>query len=192
TYYDDDKKIFSALGHGICDNDTSALLPLGEARVVKSSVSGVTKSAVGKIGSLNGYFTDKEFGSLTKNTDSGVFGTITDNFYQKFPRLEIASADDFSTGKAEIYSTIGGGEPQSFEVEITGLCNKNVESNENFVIMVTDERLLSDCGGIVQGMSGSPIVKDGKLLGAVTHVFLNHPNEGYGVFAQNMALVYEN
>ncbi len=191
TYYDGDENVFSALGHGICDNDTSALLPLGEAEVVRSSVSGVTKSSVGGTGSLNGYFTDKVLGNLTKNTDLGVFGTTTDNFYQKFARVEIADAKEFSTGKAEILATINGTEPERYEIEIRRLCNKSSDSNENFVIKVTDERLLQKCGGIVQGMSGSPIIKDGKLLGAVTHVFINRPDEGYGVFAQNMVSSYE-
>lgn len=191
TYYDDDKNVFSALGHGICDNDTSALLPLGEAEVVRSNVSGVTKSSVGSTGSLNGYFTDRVLGHLTKNTDLGVFGTTTDNFYQNYPRVEIAGPEEFSTGKAEIFSATDGTDPQRYEIEIRRLCNKSAKSNENFVIKVTDERLLQKCGGIVQGMSGSPIVKDGKLLGAVTHVFINRPDEGYGVFAQNMVSYYE-
>lgn len=186
TYYDKDNNYFAALGHGVCDKDTSSLLPLGHGEVVQSNISGVTKSIKGKAGSLDGYFTDKSFGVLTKNTPSGIFGTINDNFCFSQNSIEIAECDEIKIGKAAIYTTIDGEEPKYYDIEIVKMCNTNKNTNENFVIRVTSSELIKNCGGIVQGMSGSPVVQNGKLVGAVTHVFVNSPCEGYGVLAQNM------
>ena len=190
TYYDKEHHYFAALGHGICDRDTGALLPLGSAEIVSANISSATKSSVGSPGSLNGYFTDKSLGVMTKNTESGVFGTIFDNNREESPGYEIADFDEIRTGEAEMITTVSGSNPQVYEIEINKICNDDETSNENFVIKVTDSRLLDSCGGIVQGMSGSPIVQDGKIIGAVTHVFLNRPEEGYGVAAQFMASNY--
>lgn len=185
TYYDTDNNYFAALGHGICDNDTNALLPLGFGEVVNANISSVTKSITGKAGSLNGYFTNDKIGNLTKNTDVGVFGTINSIINNK-EKIEIADFDEIKVGKASIYTTINCDEIGCYDVEITKICTSDSESNENFVIKITSDKLLEECGGIVQGMSGSPIVQNGKLVGAVTHVFLNKTNEGYGVAIQNM------
>lgn len=192
TYYDAEEGYFAALGHGICDRDTGALLPLGEAEVVSASVSSVTKSSAGKAGSLNGYFTDKTLGSLTKNTPSGVFGTTIDNFQFSGQEMDVADFGEIEVGEAQVYTAIDGEETGCYNVEITKICNDDVTNNENFVIKVTDERIVRECGGIVQGMSGSPIVQNGKLVGAITHVFLNNPTEGYGVAAQFMVSNYQN
>lgn len=191
TYYDENNNYFAALGHGVCDVDTSALLPLGYGEVVKANISGVTKSVKGKAGSLNGYFTDEIFGVLTKNTPSGIYGTINDNYIINQKKIEIASTDEVKTGKAQIYTTINGEETGCYDIEITKICNTSKKSNENFVIRVTSDEIVEKCGGIVQGMSGSPIVQDGKLVGAVTHVFVKSPCEGYGVMAQNMVAVFD-
>ena len=190
TYYDAEKNYFAALGHGICDNDTSLLLPLGSGEAVYANINGVTKSSFGKAGSLNGYFTDNTIGYLTKNSDVGVYGTISDNFSNKETRIQIADNSDIKTGNANLYTTIDGGEAQYYSIEITRIVNLDSNSNENFVIKITDEKLLNYCGGIVQGMSGSPIIQNNKLVGAVTHVFLNNPKEGYGVTVQNMVTNY--
>ena len=190
TYYDIENNYFAALGHGICDNDTSLLLPLGSGEAVHANINGVTKSSCGKAGSLNGYFTDSTIGYLIKNTDVGVYGTISDNFSNKERKIEIADNNEVKTGSAELYTTIDGEEPQYYTIEITKIVNLDSDSNENFVIRITDEKLLKYCGGIVQGMSGSPIIQNDKLVGAVTHVFLNNPSEGYGVTAQNMVTNY--
>lgn len=186
TYYDADNNYFAALGHGICDNDTGALLPLGSAEIVSASISSVTKSVSGKAGSLNGFFTDESLGNLTKNTPNGVFGTTIDNNYKKYKKLKIADFNEIRTGKAEIYTTVEDNNIYCCSAEIEKICNTSSKSNENFVIRITDDTLLEKCGGIVQGMSGSPIVQNGKLVGAVTHVFINTPDEGYGVAAQFM------
>ena len=186
TYYNPDDNYFAALGHGICDRDTGAMMPLGEAEIVGASISSVEKSSTGKAGSLNGYFTDKTLGTVTTNTINGIYGTIIDNSYLNGDKLEIAEFDEIQTGDAQIFTTINGERPESYDLKITSIRNDDPRNNENFVIKVTDKRLLDECGGIVQGMSGSPIVQNGKLIGAVTHVFLNNPEEGYGVAAQFM------
>lgn len=185
TYYDTDNNYFAALGHGICDNDTNALLPLGFGEVVHANISSVTKSITGKAGSLNGYFTTNKIGILTKNSSVGVFGTINNNITNK-EKIEIANFDEIKVGKASMYTTVNCDEIGCYDIEITKIRTRDTESNENFVIKITSDELLEECGGIVQGMSGSPIVQDGKLIGAVTHVFLNKTNEGYGVAIQNM------
>lgn len=186
TYYNPDDNYFAALGHGICDRDTGAMMPLGEAEIVGASISSVEKSSTGKAGSLNGYFTDKTLGTVTNNTINGIYGTIIDNSYLSGDRFEIAEFDEIQTGDAQIITTISGDRPESYDLKITSIRNDDPRNNENFVIKVTDKRLLDECGGIVQGMSGSPIVQNGKLIGAVTHVFLNNPEEGFGVAAQFM------
>ncbi len=192
TYYDEDNNYFAALGHGICDNDTQALMPLASGQVLHANVSGIDKSVVGKAGSLNGYFTDSEIGNLTKNTDLGVFGTINDNFEYTSEKYEIADRDEIKIGKAQIYTTIENSTPQFYSIDIKRICNSADNSNENFIIKITDKKLIDKCGGILQGMSGSPIIQNGKIVGAVTHVFVNNPKEGYGVFLQNMVDYYNN
>lgn len=191
TYYDTDNNYFAALGHGICDNDTSALLPLAEGEVVHANISGVSKSITGKPGSLNGYFSDNTIGKLTKNSEIGIFGTINDNFQNKSKKYEIAAINEIKIGKAQLYTTLDNNEVDSYDIEIKKICNRSEKSNENFVIKITDKRLMKKCGGIVQGMSGSPIIQNNKIIGAVTHVFVNNPNEGYGIYSQNMVENYK-
>ena len=123
---------------------------------------------------------------MTTNTINGIYGTIIDNSYLNGDKLEIAEFDEIQTGDAQLFTTINGERPESYDLKITSIRNDDPRNNENYVIKVTDKRLLDECGGIVQGMSGSPIVQNGKLIGAVTHVFLNNPEEGYGVAAQFM------
>ena len=191
SFYDESKNYFAALGHGICDNDTNALLPLGSAEIVKANISSVTKSVDGNAGSLNGYFSDETIGDLTENTPLGVYGNAETEMFSDSPTIEIADFSEIKKGDAQIYTTIDGDSEGCYDIEITKICNHNENSNENFVIKITDESLLDECGGIVQGMSGSPIVQNGKLVGAVTHVFVNNTTEGYGVAAQYMVSNYE-
>ncbi|MBQ2093638.1 MAG: SpoIVB peptidase, partial [Ruminococcus sp.] len=191
SFYDKDKNYFAALGHGICDNDTSALLPLGSAEIVKANISSVTKSVDGKAGSLNGYFGDETIGTLTENTPLGIYGEPNSGMLDSSKEIEIADYSEIEKGEAEIYTTIDGENAACYTAEITKLCNADESSNENFVIKITDKSLLDNCGGIVQGMSGSPIVQNGKLVGAITHVFINNTAEGYGIAAQFMASNYE-
>lgn len=190
TFYDDNGSYFAALGHGICDADTCVLMPLGSGEAVRASISGIDKSSVGDIGSLNGYFSDEVIGSLTDNSEIGIYGTVDGDITADKTEIEISSSSKITTGKASIYTTINGDTPKEYDIEIKSINNRNPDSNENFIIKVTDEELLEKTGGIVQGMSGSPIIQNGKLVGAVTHVFVNSPAEGYGIIAQNMVLDY--
>lgn len=184
TFYDNDR--MAALGHGICDNDTGELVPLASAEVVSANISSVTKGTKGKAGSLNGFFSDKTLGNLTENTPIGIFGTTKDNSYQFNPKVEVADFNEIETGEAWIVTCVEGSQPLSYRAEITEIRSDDCRNNESFVIKVTDLRLLDETGGIVQGMSGSPILQGNKLVGAVTHVFLNNPVEGYGIAAQFM------
>ena len=188
TYYDSQNNYFAALGHGICDNDTKALLPLSHGEIVKAEINGINKSISGNPGSLSGYFTDNKIGSLNENTSLGIYGVTNSDFLADKKEIEIADSNEISKNKAYIYTTISGSKPQFYEIEITRICNQEQNSNENFVLKITDKKLIDKCGGIVQGMSGSPIIQNNKLIGAVTHVFLNNPTSGYGIFIENMIL----
>lgn len=185
TYYDSDENCFAGLGHGICDCDTSKLMPLAYGEAVIAEISSVTKSKNGSPGSLNGYFSDKIIGEITDNSDIGIYGTFDNQLTDGKEKIEIAEKSELKTGKATVYTTIDGSTPQAYDIEITSI-SRNENSNESFIIKVTDKRLLEEAGGIVQGMSGSPIVMNGKLIGAVTHVFVNSTNEGYGIYIKKM------
>ncbi len=188
TYYDSENNYFAALGHGICDSDTKALLPLSHGEIVRAEINGINKSICGNPGSLSGYFMEDEIGSLTKNTPLGIYGVADSDYVADKKEIKIAKSNEITKSKAHIYTTISGSEPQFYEIEITRICNLDKNSNENFVIRITDKELIDKCGGIVQGMSGSPIIQNNKLIGAVTHVFLNNPQSGYGVFIENMII----
>lgn len=186
TFYDPEHQIFGGLGHAVCDVDTGMVLPISYGEIVPATISGVNKGAVGQPGELIGAFTtDQPMGNVLLNTESGVFGDL----YQAPTDAEaipMALKQEVHTGKATILSTLNGTEPKEYEIEIEDLNLNSDAATKNMVIRVTDQELLDSAGGIVQGMSGSPILQDGKLVGAVTHVFVNNPTKGYGIFAENM------
>ena len=137
----------------------------------------------GKAGELKGYFERKEqIGAIDKNNDYGIFGYINDFNYKKYPLIEVGSKEDVTSGKAYIYTSIKGSVPKRYEIEIIKNINQSSPNQKGLVIRVTDKELLGTTGGIVQGMSGSPIVQNSKLVGAVTHVFINDPTRGYGIY----------
>ena len=185
TYYDNEEGYFAALGHGICDSDTGALIPLDYGQAVKANIISTNKSVAGKPGSLNGYFSDESIGKIEKNTNNGIFGKIETIVTKSKPKIKISSSSEIKNGKATLYTTINGDTPKEYNIEIISI-NKFSDKNNSFVIKITDDRLLSETGGIVQGMSGSPIIQNGELVGAVTHVLLNEPTKGYGIFIENM------
>jgi stage IV sporulation protein B len=183
TYYDPDSGAFGGLGHPICDPDTGELIPLacGEADTV--TISGVIPGQPGVPGQLQGYFSaDTPVGTLSCNAGAGVFGTL-DTIPQGEP-VPMALQQEVTTGDAQILATIDRNGVQAYSVRIESLDYKS--ATQNMTIRVTDARLLRASGGIVQGMSGSPILQNGKLVGAVTHVFVGDPSQGYGIFAENM------
>ena len=178
--------VFGGLGHPICDVDTGEVLPLGSGEIVEASINGVEKGYVGDPGELCGTFDNNySIGIVNYNSDAGIFGKLNTPLSSHDP-VEIALKQDIETGPATIYTTISGKTPQEYDVEIVSVNVNDDSNNKNMVIKVTDPELLEQTGGIVQGMSGSPIIQNGKLVGAVTHVFVNDPTKGYGIFAENM------
>lgn len=181
TYYKEDGS-FASLGHPVCDNN-GALYNVISGKVYQSSIIGVNKAQKGKAGELRGIFTcDKEIGKINVNTKVGLYGCVYKFNPQKHTKIYCEKAVQ---GKAQIYSTIDGVIPKFYNIEIVKT-DLNSKSNKNLVIKITDKDLLNYTGGILQGMSGSPIIQNGKLVGAVTHVFLNDSTRGYGISIMNM------
>lgn len=181
TYYDPDTKTFGALGHGISDGTT--LLPLRRGSVLSSQVVAVTKGKCGAPGALQGAVCGRAVaGELLENTPQGVFGTMEPGTAQAMP---VASASQVHTGSATIRSSVRGTRVEEFSVKICAVYPAD-SGDRNLLIQVTDPELLSLTGGIVQGMSGSPILQDGRIIGAVTHVLVDDPTRGYGIFIENM------
>ena len=188
TYFDENTHSFGALGHGICDRDTGLLMPLGSGKIVKAQIGSITKAKKGIAGGLNGYMSEEEIGEMTVNNSYGVYGKYTAE--PEGEEIPCAFDSEIETGAAQIITTLDDGEAQSYDVVIEGF-NLNNKSGQNMVVRVTDEELLDKTGGIVQGMSGSPIIQNDRLIGAVTHVFVNSPEKGYGITIGNMLSCYE-
>ena len=186
TYIDPSTCSFAGLGHGICDVDTGALMPILHGGVMKVTLSGISKGAIGTPGELRGHFDNSRVGEISKNTDCGVFGKLSalPDKLDEGP-LPIATRDDVKVGDAYIKCTLTDNCVKKYDIEITAI-NKRDSDTKNFSIKITDPALIEASGGIVQGMSGSPIIQDGKLVGAVTHVMINDPTAGYGIFIENM------
>ena len=186
TFYDPETNKFAALGHGICDSDTGELLPLDSAEITQAKISTITKGTNGSPGSINGYFaSDEASGNALINNETGLYGFLN-NPISYFEPIEIANIQDVQKGAAQILCTLDDGEPKYYSIEITGVNYDEKNKTKNLQIVATDNRLLEKTGGIVQGMSGSPILQNGKLVGAVTHVLITNSAKGYGIFAQNM------
>ncbi len=174
---------FAGLGHGICDADTGALMPLLRGYVADVTLSGIVRGSSGHPGELKGHFHPGKTGALLANTPQGVFGVFSEAPKDGMTEIPVASAKEVTEGEAQIFCTLSD-TVKAYTVRITKL-NRTTDL-KNFVIEVTDPALLEATGGIVQGMSGSPIVQNGKLIGAVTHVFINDPTQGYGILIENM------
>ena len=186
TYINPKTGEFGGLGHGICDTDTGEVIDFTEGQVTGVILSGVKKGEEGKPGELSGLLTDKVTGELYANTECGVFGrldTVPDSLTQT--AVQIAHKDEVHEGEATILSTVKMGAAKEYKIEISEI-NKSSTGTKSFKIKVTDPTLIAITGGVVRGMSGSPIIQDGKLVGAVTHVMVTNPTEGYGIFIENM------
>ncbi len=184
-FYDKSNNSYAALGHGICDTDSGGIMASNSGEILKASITSVNKSENNNIGTLNGYFTNQVIGTIRDNSSLGVYGKTTSEI-SKQKEVEIADIAEVKIGNAIMYSTIEGTTPKPYSIEITQICNKDKNSNRNFVIKVTDKELLEKTGGIVQGMSGSPILQNNMLVGGLTHVFVESCTQGYGIFAENM------
>ena len=177
---------FGGLGHGVCESDTGELVEMINGQVLDVTVSGIVKGQRGTPGELKGYFNSSKIGKILQNTNCGVFGvlsSIPDSISGK--AYSIGLRGEVCEGAATILCTLNDNVRKEYTIEISDI-NRNASGNKCFTVKITDERLIAASGGIVQGMSGSPIIQNGKLIGAVTHVLINDPTTGYGIFIENM------
>lgn len=181
---------FGALGHGISDSDTGRLVSIKDGELYGTKILGIEKGEAGSPGVMSGviyYGKGTKLGEITSNTEEGIFGTVNEKFLREnqASAIPVGFRQDVQKGRAWIRSSVSG-EVKDYEIEIQKVDYSGLQKNKSMVIKVTDPELLSLTGGIVQGMSGSPIIQDGKLVGAVTHVLVNDPTRGYGIFIENM------
>lgn len=183
TYYDPSDGTFGALGHGVNSGEAGELVPLRSGNALPSRVASVTRGKVGTPGALQGALcADGVCGNILQNTPQGIFGKMSPT---QTPAMPLATADEVHKGAAQILSNVQGTQVRSYDIQICAVY-PNDAHDRNLLIEVTDPDLLAATGGIVQGMSGSPIVQDGKLVGAVTHVLIDDPTQGYGIFIETM------
>ncbi|MCI7760398.1 MAG: SpoIVB peptidase [[Eubacterium] saphenum] len=185
TFYDKQNGVFGGLGHAVSDTSTGGEIPLKSGEITRAEIFDVVKAKEGSAGELCGkIFSDETVGELSLNTSQGVFGTLSEPFDGK--EYEAAFRQEVHTGKATVLTTINGSEPREYDIEIERINLFGLEGSKGMVIRITDPELLEETGGIVRGMSGSPIIQDGRFAGAVTHVLVNDPTRGYAIFAENM------
>ncbi|SFJ30641.1 SpoIVB peptidase [Thermoflavimicrobium dichotomicum] len=190
TFYDPNKKVYGALGHVITDMDTGQAIRVGDGKILYSNVTSIQKGESGEPGEKRAIFfhEDHVLGNITKNTSFGIFGkmaSVPGNGLYSQP-VPIALAEQVKEGPAKILTVVEGQKVEAFDIMISHVMKQKFPATKGIIIKITDPRLLEKTGGIVQGMSGSPIIQDGKLVGAVTHVFVNDPTAGYGTFIEWM------
>lgn len=190
TFYEPEIKSFGALGHGITDIDTEELINIASGEFITTRIINITKGEAGSPGKIQGsIYEQKNIGTISKNSKFGIYGKV-DNVsnlgLDAAKQMEVALREEIKTGKATILCTLDNQGPQEYEIEIEKIYTENNYDNKSMKIKVTDERLIEKTGGIIQGMSGSPIIQDGKFVGAVTHVLVNNPLSGYAVFGDIM------
>lgn len=192
TFYDPKTGVFGALGHGINDTDTAQLMPFSSGSILPSTVKAIKKGEIGAAGELRGDFDlTTELGELYANTSGGIFGTTEGTTLSEGTAIPVAENAEVKTGKATILCNVEGDKVREYQVEITRLY-ANAGDLRDLLITVTDPNLIAATGGIVQGMSGAPILQNGKIVGAVTHVLLNDPTRGYGILIRNMLHAADN
>ena len=189
TFIDPNTKLFGALGHEIIEKNTGQKLEIKDGKIYSSTVTGITRSDIGKPGEKAARYDSSDiFGNVKENTTSGIFGNYTSTIPNK-KLYKVAKEDEVKTGNATIFTVIDGNTIESFAINILRI-NKN--TTKNILFEITDSRLLRNTGGIVQGMSGSPIIQDNFIVGAVTHVVVDDPTKGYGIFITTMLEEAEN
>lgn len=190
TYFNNDTKKFGALGHGIADVDTKEIMKVKDGKIMRSNIIGVKRGEKGTPGELLGEIKNKNtIGKINSNTHMGIYGEITDeNFLQstEFKSIPIGLRNEVEIGDAKMLSNIDGTSVKEYDIQIENINKYNMDSSKSMIIRIVDEELIKKTNGIVQGMSGSPIIQNGKIIGAVTHVFVNEPQKGYGIFIENM------
>ena len=185
TFYDPESLVFAGLGHAVCDIETGMIIPFSSGEIVPASITKINKGKPGAPGELGGTFTSTEnLGIVKINNETGLYGVL--EYEIEGLSTPIAHKQEIYEGPAVILSTIDGTKAKEYDIVIEKISLSDDSNTKNMVIRVTDEELIEATGGIVQGMSGSPIIQDGKLIGAVTHVFVNDPTKGYGIFIENM------
>ncbi len=186
TFIKPDTLTFGGLGHGICDADTGVIMPLLRGNVISVRILDIVRGSAGTPGELKGSFDGAQIGSLFKNTERGVFGTLN-TLPSEIQRegLPIGSRDELKTGDVQIYTTLDADGVRAYNAKIEKIIDRDA-TTKNFIVHITDPELLKATGGIVQGMSGSPIIQNGKIVGAITHVLINDPTRGYGIMIENM------
>ena len=189
TFYEPETEMFASLGHGITDIDTGDLITISNGELVTTNIVSVQKGEKGKPGEIRGSIEGSlVLGSVSKNTSFGIFGRITNKNSLKISEeaIDVMPREEIKKGKAQIICEIESGKKEYYDIEIERIYTSNNKDNKSMLIKVIDERLLEKTGGIIQGMSGSPIIQNNKFVGAVTHVLVNDPTTGYGVFADIM------
>ncbi len=186
TYIDPVHGTFGGLGHGICDSDTQTIVPIHGGDIVAAELADVKRGVKGTAGEIRGFLGTEKLGSISANTICGTFGSYTGT-RPEGQEYEVAMKQEIKVGKAQVLCTVEpSGKPKLYDININKINYNGSEPTRNMIITVTDPELLRKTGGIVQGMSGSPIIQGGKFVGAVTHVFVNDPTCGYAIFAENM------
>jgi stage IV sporulation protein B len=185
TFYNPENSVMAALGHPITDVDTNEIMPILNGEAVGANVTKIYKSTDGEAGSLSCDFTNNVIGNLSINSECGIYGKYecdidTSRLYS------VATPQEVEKGSAQLLCTIDDSGPQLYDVEIVHVSYRENNEEKNMVIKVTDANLIEQTGGIVQGMSGSPIIQNGKLVGALTHVIVDSPEKGYAIFAETM------
>lgn len=190
SFYEKDSGMFCALGHGITDVDTGEIVNIANGELVTTNIVSITKGEKGKPGEIKGSIeTGEKIGDVSKNTSFGIYGTVSQKSklgIDSNDEVEVALRDEIKQGEAEIICQLEDGKKKKYKIQIQKVYTNNNYDNKSMLIKITDERLLEKTGGIVQGMSGSPIIQNGKFVGSVTHVLVNDPTVGYGVFADMM------
>ena len=190
TFYEPESGMFAALGHGIVDIDTSQIINIANGELVTTNILSITKGEKGTPGEIRGTIENGyTLGNIYKNTGFGVFGSLTNTSplgINPNEAIDVALRNEIQLGKAEIICQLEDGKKEKYEIEIQKKFVNNNEDNKSMLIKITDDRLLEKTGGIIQGMSGAPIIQNGKFVGAVTHVLVNDPTVGYAVFGDIM------
>ncbi|MBR5321257.1 MAG: SpoIVB peptidase [Clostridia bacterium] len=183
TFYNTENNSFAGLGHPIYDVDTNKIMPMKNGEMAEATINGLYKSSSGSVGELCGLLSGKIIGELCLNCEEGIYGFTNT---KKTETLPVAVKQEIVVGDAQIICTVDNSGPQYFDVEIVKIYSNSTAVNKDMIIKIKDEKLLNITGGIVQGMSGTPIIQNGMLVGAITHVFVNEPTQGYAIFAERM------